>query len=193
MSYHTILLFLIVNGLYFELTNQKLLEYFKILIDPYFINMSRNKRVSKTSSVVNNEKMFFDLTPVDIKYLGSNIVHCVKTSTDLICYSSNSMNCPMISITEIPGLTDLFTQACLQHGLMGYLDWKHENNPNAQNSIILENVIIATCGKEDKRIIDNTEQSPLYHDIDNNKLTYIREKSRAKFNENLRLELVYNK
>jgi hypothetical protein len=109
------------------------------------------------------------------------------------------MNHPDKSLTIIPGLSFLFIKACLQHGLLGYLDWKHEKYPSQQNTIIMHNVIVATCGSPsnvpegglDPRpdFVDESVPRELIiaHEIDSTKLSYIREKSRAKFEELLQI------
>ena len=155
--------------------------------------MSRRTRQTKTKKAAvtpiettppKAKQMLFDLTSKNVGILGQNIVNAVENSVDLICYSSEAIKHPELSVTEIKGLTLLFVQACLQEGLMGYLDWKEENHPNEQNSMILNNVIIATCGKRvfDDTLVDQSIDQGIAHDVDPDKLTFIRERSRAKFN-----------
>ena len=149
---------------------------------------TKNQKERKTTQ----EPVLFDLKESTIQLLGIQIAHCVRKSIDLICFSSFSMRYPEKSLTNIPGLSLLFIKACLQHGLLGYLDWKHETSPSKQNSIIINNVIIATCGlpasvelePASDLIEDNMpREMVIAHDVDPIKLKYIREKSRAKFEE----------
>lgn len=128
------------------------------------------------------KECLFDLTPDNIDMLSQYIVSCVTDSIDLICYSQESIKRPDLSITEIPGLSILFIKACLQQGLLGYLDWKQENVPTEQNGFIINNIIIATCGE---RVTDHTldNEKGLAHVVDAEKLKYIRTMSRQKFNQ----------
>lgn len=144
-------------------------------------------------------KILFDLTEETIGMLGVQIVVSVRKSVDLLVVSSASMKHPEKSLTVIPGLSFLFLEACLQQGLLGYLDWKNEKYPSRQNTIIMNNVIIATCGSIStvpeggmdacSDLVDDGVPSELIiaHEIDESKLSYIREKSRAKFEELLQM------
>lgn len=131
------------------------------------------------------KQLLFNLSQNNVGILGQNIVNSVKNSVDLICYSHEAMSHPELSVTEIPGLTLLFVQACLQQGLLGYLDWKEENHPNEQNNMIMNNVIIATCGKRvpDDTLDEDQKGKGIAHDVDPDKLAFIRAKSREKFNQ----------
>ena len=130
---------------------------------------------------MNTKEEFFDLTSKNVNYLGQVISQCISNNINLVCFSRESMSHPELSITEIPGLSTLFIKACLQHGLLGYLDWKNETAPSEQNSIIITNVIIATCGK----VVDDgfAGGKGIAHDVDEKKLNFIRTNSRKKFNE----------
>lgn len=142
------------------------------------------KKVGKTAMLNKDKPLLFDLTEETIDTLGDIIGLCVETKVDLICFSKNAMKQPEISLTKIVGLKDLFIQACLQHGLLGYLDWKNENTPNEQNTNIMTNVIIITCGKQVVEITDsNGEDNRIAHEVDEKRLAFIRERSRVKFNQ----------
>jgi hypothetical protein len=121
----------------------------------------------------------FDINNDNIELLGLAIKRAIERSVNLICYSRDAMMKPETSITEIPGMQLLFAKACLQHGLLGYLEWKHENTPSEQNSIIMNNVMIAACGK---RVHDDTING-IAHTIDPEVLDMVRTRSRVKFNE----------
>lgn len=158
--------------------------------------MSRRTRTNKTiknsqpetekqKNSNKNQQLLFNLTANNVGILGQNIVDSVRNSVDFICYSHEAMIHPELSVTEIPGLTLLFVQACLQQGLLGYLDWKEENHPNEQNNMIMNNVIIATCGKRvpDETLDPENQAKGIAHDVDPDKLAFIRNKSRERFNE----------
>lgn len=142
----------------------------------------KQRETPKTEKISNPNlpnDIVFDLTPDNVDSLGRLIVECVKKDIDLKCYSSQTMKNPDIPITEIPGLSFLFIQACLQQGLLGYLDWKLENRHTDQDKAILHNVTILIAGTA--RF--NPEGKYDGHDVDETKLTFIRERSRAKFNQ----------
>lgn len=130
------------------------------------------------SLIMECKSVKFDVTVDSLDSLGALIVKCVKREVDLICYSSETMRNPNKPMVKIPGLTLLFVKACLQQGLLGYLDYKQENNYTDQTQIVIDNIVIITCGSYVK-----SEKGKLSYDIDNNKLTYIRDKSTAKFKE----------
>ena len=148
----------------------------------------KTNKSNQLSSHVEKQKqkqLLFNLSENNVGLLGQNIVNSVRNSVDLISYSYEAMTHPELSVTEIPGLTLIFVQACLQQGLLGYLDWKEETCPNEQNTAIMNNVIIATCGK---RVPDNSlDPEPngkgIVHDVDPEKLAFIRSKSREKFTQ----------
>jgi hypothetical protein len=148
--------------------------------------MSANtSSVSKGKNNPNTRKQtecLIDLTSANVNSLGEYIAFCVQNSIDLICYSQESIKHPELSITEIPGLSTLFIQACLQQGLLGYLDWKKENHPTEQNDAIINNVIIATCGEKCEPPPDEKSKG-ISHTVDPEKLKLIRSRSAAKFNQ----------
>lgn len=125
----------------------------------------------------------FDLTEANVGMLGLAIGKSIEKGMNLVCYSSEAMKNPGVSLTQMPNLAKLFQRACLQQGLLGYLDWKNEITPSDQNTIIRNNIIIATCGK----IVENdglTEQSKgLAHEVDETKLAFLRKASREEFEQ----------
>lgn len=136
--------------------------------------------MSTVKSQSDKKEYPFDLEEDNVYTLGPIISYCVKHSVDLICYSSEAMKHPGVSLTQIPGLSRLFIRACLQEGLLGYLDWKAKNNPSEQNRIIRNNVIIITCGKPITSTDDNKD---LAHEVDNDKLSFLTTMSQIKFEQ----------
>lgn len=96
-----------------------------------------------------------------------------------MCYSSEAMKQPGLSLTTMPNVVRLFQRACLQEGLLGYLDWNHELMPSDQNTIIRNNIIIATCGK----VAEDHSVEGLAHKVDETKLAFLRKASREKFEQ----------
>jgi hypothetical protein len=73
------------------------------------------------------EEILFDVNTENIKWLGEAIRNCVARNIDLKPYSSLAFKHPNTPLTQIPGLTSIFQQACINHGLLGYLDWGQRN------------------------------------------------------------------
>lgn len=138
------------------------------------------------------EEAVFDIIPSTLQDLDDAIKKCVIYNIALKPYSSLTFKHQKTSLTEIPGLINLFQDACLNHGLLGYLDWVHETKPSDHNTIVMNNIIIITCGtvvfNPETDIINpenddavSSETADIVHDIDPTKLAFLRKKSRAKF------------
>ncbi len=121
----------------------------------------------------------FDINSETVEILGLVIKKSIEKSLNLICYSHEAIMKQDTSVTEIAGMQLLFAKACLQQGLLGYLDWKNETTPSEQNSIIMNNVIIAAVGK---RVYDDSITG-IAHTVDPDVLDMLRTRSRVKFNE----------
>lgn len=147
--------------------------------------MSGRKNTHSKHKETNGKKpILFDIREDTIDTLGDIIGLCVETKTELICYSKKAMEQPDISLTEIPGLNELFVRACLQHGLLGYLDWKNETTPTQQIADIMNNIVIIVCGRKVVNQVDEMNLNKgIVHEVDEKKLAFIRERSRLKFNQ----------
>ncbi|CAH6419746.1 Hypothetical protein HVR_LOCUS823 [uncultured virus] len=143
-------------------------------------------------------EIILDLAEHNVGCLSEVIRKCATDGITLKTYSSLTLLHPDKSMTEIPGLRNLFSQACIQHGLLGYLDWyvSQEKNPHRDHvQIILDNVIIITCGSVIYNpVTDNIDNSDkdealplmknsIVHSIDEKRLAFIRIISSARFLE----------
>lgn len=122
------------------------------------------------------EEIVFDVIEGNLPVLDNAIRTCVLNNIALKPYSSTTFGHSKIPLTQIPGLTNLFQQACLNHGLLGYFDWVNENNPSPNNTLVMNNIITITCGSVTSNL--GTESI----EINQPKLNFLREKSREKFN-----------
>ena len=128
---------------------------------------------------MNFRELVVDLNENNVNDLSNIIKECIIQNINLIVYSSKTMKNPNISITKIPDLTSLFVRAVLLHGLLAYLDLKVKEKPESQYKTILDNVIIITCGTE----IENG-----IHEIDENKLNFLRTKSEERFKQIIKID-----
>jgi hypothetical protein len=130
------------------------------------------------------KEVLFDLIPKNLSLLGDVIRKCVAYNITLKLYSSITFKHPGISMTQIPGLKNLFVTTCLEHGLLGYLDWFKEKNPSS-DTIILNNVIIITLLSimVSDTDISNDINTSIIHEINEKQLNFIRKQSREKFNQ----------
>ena len=119
-----------------------------------------------------------DLTPDNLSGLSTIIRSCITSNIELQVYSSSTMKHPNTPMTQIPGLKNLFVEACLSHGLLGYLDWMNEHHPSDYTKIARDNIIIITCSASTEK-----ESTDIIHNINMSHLEYIRNKSRCEFNE----------
>lgn len=161
------------------------------LIGTNLLKMS-HRRISKKRI---KKEIVLDLSPKTLPILGEIIKKCVANRTILNLYCSLTINNGNKSMTEIPGVKNLFVEACLQHGLLGYLDWQKEQTPSDHIQMALDNVIIITCGSvvydphaHTNSLLDVTEEpikdnSPIIHEINDTKLQFIRKQSQAKFDQ----------
>lgn len=140
------------------------------------------------------KEVLFNINNETLPWLGEAIIKCVSENLYLRPYSSETFNHPTVPLSEIPGLKNLFQQACLHYGLMGYLEWFGKNNPSDFHDVIettINNIIIITCGSpvptktnNDQLVSTSTTSIPeIIHDIDQKKLNFIRKISTDKFND----------
>ena len=126
------------------------------------------------------EEIVFDIVADNLPSLNNAIRTCVLKNIALKPYSSRTFGHTNIPLTEIPGLKNLFQQACINHGLLGYFDWVNENSPSPNNMVIMNNIITITCGS----ITPNQELGVTNVDrmkINQSKVDFLRKISREKF------------
>lgn len=125
-----------------------------------------------------NGQLVVDLCDKNVNMLGGLIKQCLEVNRDIQLYSSLALKHPGISFTRIPGLKDLFIDACINHGLIGYLKYQIELDNGGLKpwyKIIMNNIAIITCGT-----VDGDERS---HIINEDELDRLRQLSIDKFND----------
>lgn len=141
------------------------------------------KLINSTDHISDDEigfgqQIIFDVNEDSIHSLSDVIAKCVCLGSVLKPYSSATFKYPNLSLTKIPGLRNLFQQACIHHGLLGYLDWLKEIFNDENVEITINNIIIITCGTPCVHDCSSKDGS---HDIDSDKLEVLRRLSRVRF------------
>lgn len=82
----------------------------------------------------------------------------------------------ILPLTENFKLKDMYMKACIDYGLMGYLDWQRKRNHTKCDDETLHYIIIIICGTTYKK-----KRSYIKYYIDYEKLQDVRIKSSIKF------------